>query len=107
MGVGAFMMLSFVMSVAVSVHACAAPHLRRLIEVEGHHHHPRPREPVPRIGAVDGLTFPMDQSFLGRALRTHQPVVVTDLMMPNIDGVEVLRRRRFRRTRSLRGPRRK
>jgi PAS domain S-box-containing protein len=29
---------------------------------------------------IDGLTFPMDQSFLGRALRTHQPVVVTDLM---------------------------
>lgn len=30
MGIGAFMMLSFVMSVAVSVHACAAPHLRHL-----------------------------------------------------------------------------
>jgi cellulose synthase/poly-beta-1,6-N-acetylglucosamine synthase-like glycosyltransferase len=30
MWVGAFMMLSFVVSVAVSIHACAAPHLRRL-----------------------------------------------------------------------------
>jgi cellulose synthase/poly-beta-1,6-N-acetylglucosamine synthase-like glycosyltransferase len=30
MWIGAFMMLSFVISVAVSVHACAAPHLRRL-----------------------------------------------------------------------------
>ncbi|MDG4649330.1 glycosyltransferase family 2 protein [Roseibacterium sp. SDUM158017] len=28
--IGAFMMLSFVLSVAVSVHACAAPHLRHL-----------------------------------------------------------------------------